>query len=44
MDRGTIKYREVDQPWYPRLNIGLDAGVSYVYSGLLFHDVEWAAN
>ncbi len=34
MDCGTIEYREVDQPRYPRLNTGLDAGMSYVYSSL----------
>lgn len=40
MDCGTIKYREVDPPLYHRLNIGLDAGMSYVYSFMFF---EWKA-
>lgn len=38
MDWGTITHREEDQPRYPRLNIGLDERMTYVYSSLLCLD------
>lgn len=35
MDCGTIEYyQDMDQARCSRLNIGIDTGMSYVYSGL----------